>query len=416
MKDVTLEVADVFRAYAPAYLEAFGHVTSSEQRRVLRDLQRCRTAALGGHVEVCDQCGHCVIAYNSCRNRHCPKCQAAARAAWLEEQAADLLDVDYYHVVFTLPDLLGPLALQNRRAVYGLLFQTAAQTLSQVAADPRHLGANIGLLAVLHTWGQTLRLHPHVHCVVPGGGLSPDGNRWMSCRPGFFLPVRVLSRVFRGKFLAGLGTAYDRGDLSFHGQQSDLADPAVFRRRLDELRQQEWVVYAKPPFGGPEQVLKYLARYTHRVAISNGRLVQMTDGQVHFRWKDYAHGHAEKVMALNAVEFIRRFLLHVLPSGFVHIRHYGFLANRSRETKLPLCRRLIAAAQEEEARATTTAAAETPAEPALVPPETAMPAPESRDCCPQCGRGRMIIIEFRSPSCPGATADQTGGAALADTS
>jgi len=416
MKDVTLEVADVFRAYAPAYREAFGPVTSSEQRRVLRDLQRCRTAALGGHVEACDQCGHRVIAYNSCRNRHCPKCQAAARAAWLEEQAADLLDVDYYHVVFTLPDLLGPLALQNRRAVYGLLFQTAAQTLSQVAADPRHLGADIGLLAVLHTWGQTLRLHPHVHCVVPGGGLSPDNNRWVSCRSGFFLPVRVLSRVFRGKFLAALGTAYDRGNLSFHGQQSDLADPAVFRRRLDELRQQEWVVYAKPPFGGPEQVLKYLARYTHRVAISNGRLVQMTDGKVHFRWKDYAHGHAEKVMALDAIEFIRRFLLHVLPSGFVHIRHYGFLANRSRETKLPLCRRLIAAAQEEASRATTTAAAETPAEPALVPPETAMPAPGSRDCCPQCGRGRMIIVELRAPSRPGATADQAGGAALADTS
>jgi Putative transposase/Transposase zinc-binding domain len=378
-------------------LKAFADVTSSEQQRVLRDLVRCRTAALGGHVQECNQCGHRAIAYNSCRNRHCPKCQAATRAAWLAQQAEDVLPVEYFHVVFTLPDPLGPLALQNRRAVYATLFQAAAQTLSQVAADPRHLGANLGFLAVLHTWGQTLRLHPHLHCVVPGGGLAPDGSRWVPCRPGFFLPVRVLSRVFRGKFLALLQAVYDRGKLSFYGQQSDLTDPAVFRRRLDELRQGDWVVYAKPPFGGPEQVLKYLARYTHRVAISNQRLLKLEDGQVHFQWKDYAHGHAEKTMALDAVEFIRRFLLHVLPRGFVHIRHYGFLANRSREEKLSLCRRLIAASREMSVSEKTAPKDLLPTERATVPEET-RPESEARHRCPQCGRGRMIIVEVREPS------------------
>jgi hypothetical protein len=401
MKDLSLEVADIFRAYGPAFLEAFDDVTSSEQRRVLRDLARCRTAALGGHVEECNQCGHRAIAYNSCRNRHCPKCQGASRAAWLAQQAEDVLDVEYFHVVFTLPDPLGPMALQNRRAVYGTLFQAAAQTLSQVAADPRHLGANIGFLAVLHTWGQTLLLHPHLHCVVPGGGLAPDGTHWVSCRPGFFLPVRVLSRVFRGKFLAMLQAVFDRGKLSFHGQQSHLADPAVFRRRLDELRQGEWVVYAKPPFGGPEQVLKYLARYTHRVAISNRRLLKLEEGKVHFQWKDYAHGHAEKTMALDAVEFIRRFLLHVLPRGFVHIRHYGFLANRSREEKLPLCRRLIAASREVSATEEKPTTDSRSAERAKVPEETAVPESTVRHRCPQCGRGQMIIIEVHKRSEPG---------------
>jgi hypothetical protein len=416
MTDLSLEVADVFRAYVPAYLEAFGDVTSAEQQRVLRDLMRCRTAALGGHVAECDQCGHRVIVYNSCRNRHCPKCQAAARAAWLAKQAEDLLDVEYFHVVFTLPDPLGPVAVQNRRAVYNTLFQAAAQTLSQVAADPRHLGAEIGFLTVLHTWGQTLRLHPHVHCVVPGGGLAPDGSRWVSCRPGFFLPVRILSRVFRGKFLALLQATYDRDKLRFHGQQQALAEPAVFRRWLDELRAVDWVVYAKPPFGGPEQVLKYLARYTHRVAIANQRLRKLEEGKVHFQWKDYAHGHAEKVMALGAVEFIRRFLLHVLPSGFVHIRHYGFLANRSREGKLSRCRRLLAARREGSTPAQGPSAS-------LLPSPTSAPAAglpseqESRHRCPACGQGRLLVVEFCRPQAPDLAAEvEVETACRADTS
>lgn len=389
MTKLSLEVADIFRAYTPAYLEAYGEVTSAEQRRVLRDLVRCRTALLGGHVEECDQCGHRVIAYNSCRNRHCPKCQAAARAAWLDKQADDLLGVEYFHVVFTLPNALGPVALQNRRVLYGTLFRAVAQTLNAVAADPHHLGAEIGFLAVLHTWGQTLLLHPHVHCVVPGGGLSPDGTRWVSCRPGFFLPVRVLSRLFRSKFVALLQADYDREKLAFHGQQGDLAKPTVFRHWLDELRQQEWVVYAKPPFGGPEQVLKYLARYTHRVAISNRRLLRLEDNQVSFLWKDYAAGHAEKVMSLGAVEFIRRFLLHVLPSGFVHIRHYGFLANRCRQAKLSLCRRLIVASDSASAKRERHPTTEAPVEEA----SSARELRTAQHQCPACGLGRMIVVE-----------------------
>ena len=314
------------------------------------DIAACRTAALGGHVEECDRCGHQQIAYNSCRNRHCPKCQATAAAQWLEAREAELLPVEYFHVVFTLPAALGPIALQNPRVVYGLLFRAAAETLQQIAADPKHLGAEIGFLAVLHTWGQNLEHHPHVHCVVPGGGLSPDGSRWVACRPGFFLPVRVLSRVFRGKFLALLRAAFDQGKLSFHGKLGALADAGEFRRRLAASAQTEWVVYAKPPFGGPEQVLKYLARYTHRVAISNRRLVALEDGEVTFHWKDYAHGGGQKTMTLKAIEFIRRFLLHVLPSGFVRIRHYGFLANRVCREKLALCRALLGVGNDARAR------------------------------------------------------------------
>lgn len=408
MNRPTLEVADILRLYSSAFLEEFDTVTCSEQRRVLRDLERCRTAALGGHIEECDECGHRVIAYNSCRNRHCPKCQTGARAAWLAKQAEDMLDVEYFHVVFTLPDLLGAIALQNRRVVYRTLLQAAAKTLSQVAADPQHLGAEIGFLAVLHTWGQKLLLHPHVHCVVPGGGLAPDGKSWIACRPGFFLPVRVLSRVFRGKFLALLQAAYDRGHLSFHGCQSHCADPEVFQRLLDELRRVEWVVYAKKPFGGPAQVLKYLARYTHRVAISNQRLLKLEDGKVHFEWKDYAHGHAKKVMALDALEFIRRFLLHVLPSGFVHIRHFGFLANRSREEKLPLCRLLIAACR-------TTAEEESPSKSDLSP----MPLPldaDQRHRCPACNRGQMIILEILPSPAPGTPTVGTTNQCLSNSS
>lgn len=378
MTEHRLEVADVVREYSSAYLDAFGEAVSSDQRRVLRDLARCRTAELGGHVEQCDQCGHRRIAYNSCRNRHCPKCQGAARAHWLDERAADLLPVEYFHVVFTLPSDLGPIALQNPRVVYGILFRAASETLLQIAADPKHLGADIGFLAVLHTWGQNLHLHPHVHCVVPGGGLAPDGLRWIACRPGFFLPVRVLSRLFRGKFIALLHAAFHQGR---------LADCAKFSGLLDELRQKEWVVYAKPPFGGPEQVLKYLARYTHRVAIANSRLLKMENGKVYFQWKDYAHGNQQKIMALNGVEFLRRFLLHVLPTGFVRIRQYGFLANRHRDAKLATCRRLLGVSKPEAV--------------AVIPEAHTTTAPDGtdRDICPVCGRGHMIIIEvFERPT------------------
>jgi Putative transposase/Transposase zinc-binding domain len=385
MTTPTLEVADIVRAYGPAYVEAFGDQLSSAQRRALRDLARCRTAELGGHVEACDRCGHRRIAYNSCRNRHCPKCQAVARAGWLDERAAELLPVDYFHVVVTLPDELGPLALQNPRVVYGTLFRASAETLLTIAADPAHLGAEIGFLSVLHTWGQNLHLHPHVHVVVPGGGLAPGGDRWVACRPGFFLPVKVLSRVFRGKFLAQLEEAFRQGRLSCHGRLQPLAEATAFFGLTAALREKEWVVYAKPPFGGPEQVLKYLARYTHRVALSNRRLVKIVDDQVHFTWKDYADGHTDKVMALPAFEFLRRFLQHVVPSGFVRIRHYGLLANRHREEKLQRCRHLL--------RVATPAATEAPAS-ASKPdvPETPEAVP-SWALCPSCGQGRMIWVE-----------------------
>jgi hypothetical protein len=377
-----LEVADVFRDHGDAFLDRYGDTLSPEQRRALRDIAACRTAALGGHVEECDQCGHQRIAYNSCRNRHCPKCQATAAAQWMEAREAELLPVEYFHVVLTLPAALGPIALQNPREVYGILFRAAAETLQQIAADPKHLGAEIGFLAILHTWGQNLEHHPHVHCVVPGGGLSPDGSRWIACEPGFFLPVRVLSRVFRGKFLAMLRDAFDRGRLSFHGKLRALRDADEFQRRLAASAQTEWVVYAKPPFGGPEQVLKYLARYTHRVAISNRRLVALEDGEVTFHWKDYAHEGGPKTMTLKATEFIRRFLLHVLPSGFVRIRHYGFLANRVCREKLALCRELLGV----ETTPEPVAAAH-----AVEPKETVEGVPAA-NVCPSCGEGRMVIV------------------------
>jgi hypothetical protein len=379
-----LEVADVFRSHGTAFLDRFAEVLSSERRRALFDIAACRTAALGGHVEGCDRCGHRQIAYNSCRNRHCPKCQATAAAQWMEARGEELLPVDYFHVVFTLPAALGPIALQNPREVYGLLFRAAAETLQRIAADPEHLGAEIGFLAVLHTWGQNLQHHPHVHCVVPGGGLTSDGSRWIACRPGFFLPVRVLSRVFRGKFLALLGTAYDRGKLSFHGTLRALADTGEFRRRLLASARTEWVVYAKPPFGGPRQVLKYLARYTHRAAISNRRLVALEDDEVKFHWKDYAHGGGQKTMTLKATEFLRRFLLHVLPSGFVRIRHYGFLANRVCREKLAQCRALLGVGMRPEPLAADRCAE--PKGPVEGQPLTKV--------CPCCGEGRMVIIEL----------------------
>jgi ssDNA-binding Zn-finger/Zn-ribbon topoisomerase 1 len=404
MTTARLELADILRDYTPAFLDAYGDTTSPEQRRVPRDLVRCRTAELGGHVEGCDRCGHQRIAYNSCRNRHCPKCQAAARARWLDERAAELPPVEYFHVVFTLPGALGPVALQNQRLVYGTLFQAAAQSLLPLARDPQHLGADIGFLAVLHTWGQNLHLHPHVHCVVPGGGLAPEGDRWISCRPGFFLPVRPLGRLFRGKFLDLLGRAYDRGLLGFHGQQQGPADPGAFRRLLASCWGAEWVVYAKPPFGGPEQVLKYLARYTHRVAIANQRLVKVEGDQVFVRGKDYAHANEQKVMALGAVEFSRRFLQHVVPSGFVRIRHYGLLANRVREANLARCREVLGTGP-------------TPPVAAGVPKGTkeAKDEPQAAARCPVCGRGRMVVSCELAPCCGTAGEEAVTAAEPADT-
>ena len=336
-----LDVAEVIRSCYDEFLEEYGAGLTPEQRRALDDLTACRTAALGGHVLGCPECGYQEISYNSCGNRHCPKCYGTAAARWLEAQAADLLDVPYFHVVFTLPRALDPIALANPREVYGLLMRAAAETLIEVAADPKHLGAEIGVLAVLHTWGQNLELHPHVHCVVPGGGLSPDGTRWVGSRPDFFLPVRVLSRVFRGKFLAGLRAAFASGRLRLPGEPEPLAGPEEFERLVSEAVRTDWVVYAKPPFGGPEVVLKYLARYTHRAAISNHRLLELEDGEVHFRWKDYCAWRPVADDDADAVEFVRRFVMHVLPSGFVRIRHYGLLANRHRREKLALCRELL---------------------------------------------------------------------------
>lgn len=339
---VGLEVAEIFRRHGEAYRqEQAGHLGRSE-RRVMRAIAACRTAALGGHVERCTACGVIRVAYNSCRNRHCPKCQGLARAEWLADRQAELLPVPYFHVVFTVPAAAGAIAFQNKAAVYAILFRAAAETLRTVAADPRHLGAEIGTVAVLHSWGQALQHHPHVHCLVPGGGLSADGTRWIACRPGFFLPVRVLSRLFRRLFLEQLQAAHATGQLAFFGDLAALADKAVFAQQVAELRRIDWVVYAKRPFAGPEQVLAYLGRYTHRVAIANSRLVALDGDQVSFRWRDYRHHDKLKVMTLAAAEFIRRFLLHTLPDGFHRIRHYGFLANAQRAAKLALCRRLLA--------------------------------------------------------------------------
>ena len=335
-----LEVADIFRQHG--YDFRLTHSLSPEQRRVMRAIERCRTASLGGHVEQCDACGHRRIAYNSCRNRHCPKCQSLAKARWLQARLDDLLPVEYFHVVFTLPEQLAAVALQNKRVVYNLLFSAASETLRTIAADPRHLGADIGFLAVLHTWDQTLRHHPHLHCVVPGGGLSVDGEGWRSCRRGFFLPVNVLARLFRRLFVQGLERAYQKGKLSFHGACAFLAKPTAFKRLVKSVRAREWWVYAKPPFGGPAQVLAYLGRYTHRVAISNHRLLSLKHGEVTFSYRDNRHNQLRSIMTLSADEFMRRFLLHVLPRGFQRIRQFGLLANRRRD-ELARCRQLLGA-------------------------------------------------------------------------
>jgi hypothetical protein len=333
-----LELAGIVRRHGPAYRRA--HRLPLEHLRPLRAIETCRTAELGGHVEQCSQCDHSRIAYNSCRNRHCPKCQGLDRARWLQQRKDELLPVEYFHVVFTLPEALAGIALQNKKAVYDVLFRATAETLLTIAADPQHLGATIGFFAILHSWGQNLLHHPHLHCVVPGGGISPQGE-WISCRRGFFLPVRVLSRLFRRLFLEKLRQVFYRGKLHFHGTWAYLADPDAFLNHLRPLSQIEWVVYAKPPFGGPLQALEYLGRYTHRVAISNERLISQDDTSVSFRWKDYRHNNRQRVMKLSAEEFLRRFLQHTLPLGFQRIRHYGLLSNRHRKNSLLRCRQLL---------------------------------------------------------------------------
>jgi len=337
----TLEVADIFRRYGEAYRAVAGALLTTAQRRVMTAIERCRTAVLGGHLERCDACGHERPVYNSCANRHCPKCQSLARARWITRREAELLNVPYFHVVFTIPDTLAAIALRNKRTVYNLLFRATADTLRTIAADSKHLGAQIGFFAVLHTWGQQLVHHPHLHCVIPGGGLSPDGTRWVACRPTFFLPVRVLARRFRRVFLDGLQAAFDAGTLQVGGPLEPLRDRRAFGRYLAATRRTDWAVYAKAPFAGPRQVLDYVGRYTHRVALSNNRLVAVDDGQVTFRYKDYRRNGAEKVLTLRADEFIRRFLLHVLPDGFQRIRYFGFLGNRHRHEQLARCRTLL---------------------------------------------------------------------------
>jgi hypothetical protein len=377
------EMADVLRAHQDDFMAAWGHVLSPQQRKAFHDIRDCRTAVLGGHVDECDQCGHRVISYNSCRNRNCPKCQAAARAKWLDERAAELLPVEqYFHVVFTLPQEIAALALHNGREIYNILFRAASETLLKIASDPKHLGAAVGFLAVLHTWGQNLHLHPHLHCVVPGGGISPDGSRWIDCRKSFFLPVKVLSRLFRKKFLLYLRKAFRKGKLRLHGELEALAKPSAFEAFCKKAGKKEWVVYAKPPFGGPEQTLKYLARYTHRVAISNTRISSLEDGRVTFTLKDYADGSKTKTMTLDAVEFIRRFLIHVVPRGFVRIRQFGFLANRNRKRNLAACRSLLASRP---------AIVCSPFSPSNASVETVS---EERNRCPVCKIGRLVIVEI----------------------
>jgi len=373
-----LEVADIIRAHAQDFLRARGKVVSAAKMKVLRDLTACRTAVLGGYRYVCSLgCGYEHFAYKPCGNRHCPKCRAAAGATWLDARAHDLLPVEYFHVVFTLPDPLAAIALQNKKVMYDILFRASADTLKTIAADPRHLGAQLGFIGLLHTWGQTLHHHPHVHYITPGGGLAADRASWVSCRPGFFLPVRVLGRLFRRFFLDLTQRAFERGDLSFQGHLAPLADPRAFAAHLAPTRQVDWVVYAKPPFGGPAQVLKYLARYTHRVAISNHRLVSLEHGQVRFRWKDYAHHYQPRIMTLAATEFIRRFLLHVLPKGFVRIRHFGFLANAVRAERVKRIRSLLGPSDTHVATDILPADAERQAD----------HAPGA--ICPACGRGYL---------------------------
>jgi hypothetical protein len=372
MSRPTVEVADILHAQGDRFLEQNRLWLGIQRLSVLRAITRCRTAALGGHIDNCPRCGHQAISYNSCRNRHCPKCQAQARQRWLAAREKEVLGVPYFHVVFTIPHELNPLCQYNPAVLYGLLFQASAATLLEVAGDPKHLGAKIGFLSILHTWGQNLLLHPHVHCAIPAGGLSPDHTRWVHPRYPFFLPVKVLSRVFRGKFVAGLRRAYRQKRLCFHGPIADLKEPKRFASFLRTVFRQDWVVYAKPAFGGPTQVLRYLGRYTHRVAISNHRLLAFDGERVTFRWKDYAHGSKQRKMTLSAAEFLRRFAQHILPRGFVRIRQYGLLANRCRAGNLTVARQRLSATPK-------------PPEPC---PNSTTDAPTWS--CPQCGAAMQI--------------------------
>ena len=383
-----LEVADIFRVHAAAWRDAQRGHLSLAQLKVMSAITQCRTAALGGHVLRCDGCGVEQVSYNSCRNRHCPKCQSSAAKRWLDARQADLLPVEYYHVVFTLPAPIAEIAYQNKSALYGLLFDIAAETLLRIAADPKHLGASIGATLVLHTWGSALTHHPHVHGIVPGGGLAPDGKRWIACRPGFFLPVRVLSRLFRRRFLEELQRLHDQGQLKFFGEHGALAGTEAFAAWMAPLRKCEWVVYAKRPFAGPQAVLAYLSRYTHRVAISNSRLLAMDERGVSFRWKDYRANKAgrgktrHKAMTLSPREFMRRFLLHVLPGGFHRIRHYGLLANGSRRANLALARELLHAAP--------------PPPDEAADEQSAVPAPTF--VCAHCGHA-MVVLQVLLRDC-----------------
>ena len=381
----SLEVAGIFREHGSAWREAQRGHLSLAQLKVMSAIEQCRSAVLGGHVLRCGGCGADQVSYNSCRNRHCPKCQSSAAQRWLDARQSDLLPVEYFHVVFTLPAPIADIALQNKTAIYGLLFDVAAEVLQTIAADPKHLGARIGATLVLHTWGSALTHHPHVHGIVPGGGLAPDGKTWIACRPGFFLPVRVLSRLFRRRFLEELQRLHQGGKLRFFGEQAGLADTRAFKAWLTPLRKVEWVVYAKRPFAGPKAVLAYLSRYTHRVAISNSRLLAMDEHGVTFKWKDYrAKGPTRhKAMTLTPQEFMRRFLLHVLPGGFHRIRHYGLLANGSRKVNLALARELLHVAPAQVATAGNT-------EEAGVPPTAALPA----FVCRHCGHAMVILQTF----------------------
>ena len=380
MSAPAIELADIFRQYGPAYRAR--HKLPIGHLRVMRAIETCRTAALGGHVESCGLCGHQRIAYNSCRNRHCPKCQTLARQRWLQQRKRELLPVPYFHLVFTVPPAVADIALQNKKTVFGILLRTSAETLLTIAADPKHLGATIGFFSILHTWGQNLLFHPHVHCVVTGGGLAPDGLSWISSRPRFFLSVRVLSRLFRRLFLQALHQAYAAGQLQFHGQLEPLRNPNAFQQHLQPASQTEWVVYSKPPFSSPAHVIDYLGRYTHRVAISNHRLLAVENGTVTFQYKDYHSKHPQRsrLMSLSADQFQRRFLLHVLPDGFQRIRHYGLLANRFRAANLHRCRTLLVGPSSQLL----------PSHPQLEPLETAIVETASR--CPRCHLGRMRRI------------------------
>jgi predicted RNA-binding Zn-ribbon protein involved in translation (DUF1610 family) len=370
MSRPAVEVADILRAQGDRFLDRYRRSFDFQQLKAFRAIQRCRTAALGGHIDACPKCGHRAISYNSCRNRHCPKCQTQAREHWLAARERELLATSYFHVVFTVPHELNVLALDNPRVFYDLLFSASAQTLLKVARDPKHLGAEIGVISILHTWGQNLLLHPHVHCAIPAGGLSPDHTRWIRPLYAFFLPVKVLSRVFRGKFLAGLKRLHRRKHLRCAGPAAALADPKQFRRFLRQLHRQDWVVYAKPAFGGPTNVLRYLGRYTHRIAISNHRLLAFDGERVTFLWKDYAHGGKQRTMTLLGTEFLRRLFLHVLPKGFVRIRYFGFLANRFRAHCLPLCQQLLASDR---------------------PPPGTSSETASNWHCPNCGAAMLVI-------------------------